>query len=243
MRIRSAYSKTERCPVPMSSENSHLNSEKNADIIYKQYNVYAIEIWDGKATYYFYDADISCDYEFYYLDLPTFAPVGYPWDLFEIIDNRCSRHWGFTYHKCMNAILWAFPEWAHEWVCRNDDYEYINEGFYERLLNNNTKNLETFKMYKDLMDLEFPNDEITEISQVVGRENYAHPSFLCPCCQCIWVKENPLDEWSDLDAMVRCSLCQKVSHNPLYKEKTVRSFNRKDVHIHIESKKLSLVFD
>lgn len=154
----------------------------------KTYTVYALAQIEGNIWY------SICD-ESYFL-----YPMWRPFPLFEIIDNRLSRYWVFAFQEWENKkqLFLSFPEWAND----ADFYGELVEG------NSCDKNAVIFRKYKDLMDLEFPDNSITEIAQVGDKE-----WLICPICIDAWNCSN------DQDGMVKCPKCGKVLQNPRYQNR------------------------
>lgn len=95
----------------------------------KEYVVYAIDEAEGNVWYYI------CDENFIYYPQKHCAP------LFEIIDNRTSKYWGFKLWE--NGLLEiAFSHWL------NDSY------FYEKLTDKEPTEVDLFTRIKALMDVE-----------------------------------------------------------------------------------------
>ncbi len=155
-------------------------------IIGKEYVVYAVGEFEN-ATWY-----CICDEHY------TYYPMWRPFPLFGIVDNRLSRYWVFSLQEWENKKqpLISFPEWA------NDSYFYgeLVEG------NSNDQNAVTFRKYKELMDLEFPDKAITEIAEI-GDSDW----LICPTCIDAWDCPNAQD------GMVTCPKCKKIMNNPRYR--------------------------
>jgi len=152
----------------------------------EEYTVYAVGEISGNTWYSILDGGSN-------------APLWNPSILFEITDNRLSRHWVFSLeeNEGFKTTFLSFPEWA------NDPYYYGNliEG------ESDDPTALVFRRYKDLMDLEFPDKNIEEIAQV-GNESW----LICPCCLDAWECNNTLD------GMVKCPKCTRIIHNPRYAE-------------------------
>lgn len=154
-------------------------------IIGKEYTVYSLSEFYGYVWYCILD------------DGPEF-PMWNPSMFFEISDPRLSRYWIYSLQKnYQNNVVpfFSFPEWIK------------NDYFYDSLTDGEDKEVEVFKNYKQLMDLEFPDKTITEVAQI-GDEKW----LICPIC---------MDAWENSDAsmaMVICPKCKKMLHNPRYKD-------------------------
>jgi hypothetical protein len=197
MRIRCAFSKTKRFPIEISSPLCNVNFDENPFLILKEYNVYAMEIWNDKPVYY------VCDHEFGFL--PPFIPAKIPCSFCEIIDDRLSRYWVFWYNKNLKVAMWAFPEWAGGWECINEPDEYVNEGFYDRMMNGKQSDIKIFDVYKEAIDMEYPNHLVSERAKILDEE-----WLQCPFCLDAWKSVNAMN------AMVKCPSCQYVAHHPRY---------------------------
>ena len=151
----------------------------------EEYTVYAISIHLGYVWYYL---------GVKYLDYPDFFPA----TLFEVTDNRLSRYWVIGVYEINGYLLpkLAFPKWIDQM------------DFYSNLVDGEDMEVNIFKKYKNLMELEFPNPLVTESAQI-GDDQW----LMCPDCIDAWECNN------SLDALVRCPMCQKLFNNPRYKNK------------------------
>jgi len=150
-----------------------------------EYIVYGITIKDNFIWYY------VCDNTF--LEYPLWKPSPF----FEVVDPRLSRYWIYSYKKVKNYILcpiMTFPEWANN-----------HPDFYDKLTDCEKSELAIFARYKELMDLEFEDPNITEIAQ--KEEDW----LICRSCFEAWEFHNTQD------ALVRCPQCKKILINPNYK--------------------------
>ena len=152
----------------------------------KEYTVYALSVFEGCTWY------SICD-EFY-----SFYPKWYSFEFFKVSDNRPSRFWLVGFNEENNKILpfLSFPEWA------NDLY------FYYALIEGNSNDPQAiiFRKYKELMDLEFPDSSISDITQI-GDEEW----LICTQCIDAWQSSN------SIDALVKCPKCKTIYNNPRYK--------------------------
>lgn len=152
----------------------------------KTYIVYAMTIYSGYIWYYI------CDQ--HYTDYPAWNPS----PLFEVIDGRLSKYWIYSCVTEENhtKTIWAY----HQWV--KDPY------YYDQLTDGASKEVEIFKYYKNLMDVEFPDPAIKDCAQILDEE-----WLLCPIC---------IDAWKcrSEDGMVICPNCKKMFHNPRYKTRS-----------------------
>lgn len=172
---------------------SDLLFSKDADfylIIDKYYIVYAIMIYKEYTWY------GICDEGYTYY--PSFRPS----PLFSISNGQLSRYWIYsctrgkeTYHN-----IWAFPEWAN------------NPYYYDSLTDRDEKEVEIFKHYKGLMNLEFPNPEVLESDKAISLDE---GWLLCPFC----IEACQTDS---KDGMVICPICKRMLHNPNYEDKMIK---------------------
>lgn len=153
-------------------------------IIDKQYIVYALSEYYQNIWY------CVCD------ELYTFHPMWIPQQFFQLVDNRISRYWVFSFKEDANKnrFFLGFPEWANQL------------DFYDNLTDGKQQEIKIFKSYKELMDLEFPNSSVSETAQVGDNE-----WLICPICLEAW-------QYNDgRDALVKCLKCLKILNNPHYK--------------------------
>lgn len=159
-----------------------------------QYTVYGITLKDGLLWYYI------CDKSFIYY------PIWKPSVFFEVVDPCLSRFWIYSFKKFENYIsahpIITFPEWANN-----------HPDFYDKLSDGEIQEVEIFRAYKKLMDLEFPDKSIKEAAQIVDEK-----WLLCPICNNAWANID------DLNGMVICTECRAVLHNPRYKKNDVSIF-------------------
>jgi len=163
--------------------NYSISYEEFSVLINKNYTVYAMTVYLGIVWYYIADEDYS-DY-----------PIWNPSLLFSVTNPHLSRYWIYSYKEGNNAEKrprWAFPEWAD------------NPDYYEKLIDGNNQELAIFARYKELMDLEFEDPNITEMAQ--KEEGW----LICHSCFEAWKFHNTQD------ALVRCPKCKKVLINPNY---------------------------
>lgn len=147
-----------------------------------EYIVYGITLNEGSLWYFI------CDHW-------SSEPTGRPSRLFEIIDNRLSRYWVFSQDKVEDTIYsrWVFPEWAEETY------------FIDRVFEGERREYALFDTYRELMDLEFPDPDISEKAQIGDSE-----WLICPTCMDAWLSP------SGLDALVICPKCHHKMQNPRY---------------------------
>lgn len=153
-------------------------------ILGNYYIVYGITLWRGYIWYYLCDESYS-----YY-------PFWNPSPLFEVANKNLSKYWVYNLRVSDkdNHLNITFPEWA------NDCY------YYDRLTDGYFKDIEVFKKYKYLMDLEFPDPSVTVFATELDA-----PWLLCPICIDAW-------ESNSQDGMVICPMCKNKLHNPRYKK-------------------------
>jgi hypothetical protein len=168
-----------RCTSNTRSEGSNYQFLEAGEC----YTVYGMAVDQGEVLYYICERENAS------------FPIARPAHLFEIIDNRLSRYWVFGViesHKKYPS--WSFPEW-------------INEPYFQdKITDWETREVNIFKSYKELMDMEFPDSAISEIAQVGDAE-----WLICPSCL------NPWQYSDDRDALVKCPQCKKIMNNPRYK--------------------------
>ena len=153
-------------------------------IVDKQYIVYALSEYYQNTWY------CICD------ELYTYYPKWVPQQFFQLIDNRISRYWIFSFKEDLdkNRFFFGYTEWATQL------------DFYDNLTDGEEREVRIFKSYRELMDLEFPDSSISEAAQI-GDNIW----LICPIC---------IDPWQyngDRDALVKCPKCQKIFNNPRYK--------------------------
>jgi len=153
-------------------------------IVGKEYVVYALSEY-YQSTWY-----CICD------ELYTYHPMWIPQPFFELIDNRLSRYWVFSFKEDLkkNRFFLGFPEWANQL------------DFYDNLTDGEEKEVKVFKAYKELMDLEFPDSTISQTAQIGDNE-----WLICPSCFEAW------QYTINRDALVKCPKCQTILNNPFYK--------------------------
>ncbi|KAF3362488.1 Uncharacterized protein PHSC3_000961 [Chlamydiales bacterium STE3] len=205
MKIKCIYNRNKSSPL-YPKKISTINDTKNPSaILSKEFIVYAIEIWQGIPHYCINNYDEKTPFTQFSAD---FDLEIHPCSCFEIIDNRISRYWTFIHHNNMEASMWAFPEWTNGWIYINEENDYVNEGFYDRLIYGGQKENKIFSKYKEAMDLEFPDNSVTKFAQI-GDPNW----LLCPFCH------DGFENSNKIDALIKCPTCKKISRNPRYENK------------------------
>lgn len=98
----------------------------------KEYVVYALAIRRGQIWYYVVD------------DTDPWFPINKPAPLFKVVDDRVSQHWRVkvTQRGLDHEVLFAFEEWVSD------------DGFYERLSDQEQAEWKVFKQWKERMDKE-----------------------------------------------------------------------------------------
>jgi hypothetical protein len=148
-------------------------------------------------SYLVYALKEDCGYIWFcLLEKENSRPRWYPEHFFSVEDQHLSKYWIFNFYLDWQKIkspLLAFPEWAND------------IDFYAGLFDDNEEAWEILKKYLKLMDLEFPNPNITETAQI-GDDQW----LICPLC---------IDAWENqtIDALVVCSKCKTTLNNPRYK--------------------------
>ena len=146
--------------------------------------------------YVVYGMTISSKYIHYYLNDPSriYYPWEYPGFLFEVVDGRFSKYWNFTsvYDSwtMQHRTLWMYPEWVED------------RFHYGRLIDKYEQDVQVFKKYQFLMNLEFPNPSVELSAEALDEE-----WLFCKDC---------IDAWQSTtdDGMVICPKCKKMMHNP-----------------------------
>jgi len=156
--------------------------------INETYIVYGMTLKDGNIWYYL------CDLMF------TYFPRWKPSLFFEVVDPRISRYWIYSFNKLVDYIqaypIITFPEWANN-----------HPDFYDKLTDGEEREVEIFKNYKELMDLEFADSSILEAAQI-GDDQW----LICPKCKDAWQNSD------NRDALVKCPKCSTIFNNPRYKD-------------------------
>jgi hypothetical protein len=155
-------------------------------IINKYYIVYGMILFDNYICYYIEDEN------------HPYYPVWSPSPLFEVVNGQLSKYWVYSFiqEKIIDKIdirtMWGYPEWA------NDPY------YYELLFDGEEKQVNIYRSYKRLMDVEFPIPWIEDKAEAMDD----HWLF---CSYCI-------DAWQSFstDGMVICPTCNRTMHNPNY---------------------------
>jgi hypothetical protein len=166
------------------AEHGYYNEYKFPLVVGKSYVVYAMNLWAGKIRY-------------LVIGETNQIPIWIPSELFEIIDSKLSRYWyyGINLDDSKNTIesVWGYKE-----LTDHSDH-------FDKLVDWDKTALEIFIQYKELMDLEFPDPEISDIAEMIEEGNW----LLCKkCCDAF--------ESRSLDAMIRCPNCGTVLGNPRY---------------------------
>ncbi|MBN9378089.1 MAG: hypothetical protein BGO14_01245 [Chlamydiales bacterium 38-26] len=182
MKVQCISNSTNGLPQKLiEAENYKIDSEFYVKVN-KKYTVYGMSqasnnIWYGVSLY---NTD---DYA-----------VWYPSQLFSIIDSRVSKYWTFSIKEfpLFKRVIWAFPEWADEM------------SYYDKLVDGEEEEVEIFKKYKLLMDLEFPDPDVSEKATAL-EDGWV----MCPIC---------IDAWQphSYSGMIVCPKCNHTMHNPYY---------------------------
>jgi len=160
------------------------NLDDKALISRKEYIVYALAHFEESLWYCIFAEDFN------------FFPIYKHFCFFEISDPKISRFWIFDLYleKSTNFEIYvSFPEWIKE------------EYFYANLVDGKKREQRIFDRYKELMDLEFPDPNIS-ISAEVGDKSW----LICPNCIDAWECHN------NIDALVKCPKCGNKWNNPRY---------------------------
>ncbi len=193
MKVKCIYNSGKLLPQDLLNKQTTFKVDTEFALkLEKEYLVYAMECFYGYIWYYIcderHDSTDKC---------PFWNP--YPSVLFELIDGRLSTFWRYNSYvdkesKCTEYIF-ALPEWAKNSV-----------KFYYRFIEGESPEIDIFKKYKVLMDLEFPDDMITEKATILDNE-----WLMCPVCIDAWQSKS-------VAGMVECPKCKNAFHNPRYKE-------------------------
>jgi hypothetical protein len=185
MKIKCIYNNF--ADVPNGSTSGDANYTNDSDFyldIGREYTVYGMTVKGGLIWYYICDRCFS--------SFPRWKPASF----FRVMDSRLSRYWIYSFKKFDNYPqaypIITFPEWANE-----------HPDFYDRLTDKDEYEVEVFKSYKELMDLEFPDASISDIAQI-GDDEWV----ICPNCINAWHLS------TTRDALIRCPKCSKLLNNP-----------------------------
>ena len=158
-------------------------------VLEKEYLVYGIIMHRGYVWYYLCDEDY------------TYYPIWNPSPLFDVVDNKISKYWVYSFRRgeshLSTSVEFVYPEWA------NDPF------YYDSLTNGDDEQVNIFKYYKELMDLEFPDTSIPEKDSAILVED---EWLICPYCFNSWQSQST-------SGMVICSVCKRILHNPLFGKK------------------------
>jgi hypothetical protein len=154
-------------------------------IIDKEYLVFAISVHAGFVSF------CLCDESY------TYYPLWNPAPLFEVVDGSASRYWKYHYFGTVDStlireVLFAFKEWG------DDQY------FYGKLVDAEDAEKTTFRRYKALMELEFPDPSVEKMAK-----HLTDRWVMCPNCD---------ESWEDVveNGLVKCPKCHEFLNNPLY---------------------------
>ena len=183
MSLKCLFNKGKDLPSDLFFSGSSCKVSSNFFLeIGNEYIVYAMIVNDGYIWYYI------CDENF------TYYPKWHPCPLFEIVDDRLSKYWVFSYRREIDnnssEFIWAYPEWANDPM------------YYENLFDGREREVKIFRQYKLKMDLEFRDPLITDSAEEIDAE-----WLLCPFC---------IDAWQEVTKfeMVICPKCQRKMINP-----------------------------
>ncbi len=166
------------------TESGYYEEYKFPVLVGKSYVVYAMNLWAGKIRYLIVGESHQ---------IPSWIPS----ELFEMVDSKLSRYWHYDVNPddSKNTIdtVWGYKELTD------------NSTHFDKLVDWDKAALEIFNQYKELMDLEFPDLENSDVADRLNEENW----FLCPKCL------NAFESQS-LDAMIKCPTCRTILNNPQY---------------------------
>jgi hypothetical protein len=160
----------------------------------KEYVVYGLCQFSDDIEFLVYEGSI-CSYPIWCLSL-----------FFEITNPLVSRYWLGSIKntdKGQKGVAFGFPELINDYT------------FYDNLTDGEEEEVQIFRYYRTLMELEFPNNSIKEKAQI-GDEKW----LMCPSC---------IDAWEDSDsrnAMVICPMCKQMFHSPRYRSPNERKKNK-----------------
>ncbi len=188
MKIICKYNNGKDLPEDLFKEGSGSNESTQFNVIQgRQYTVYGMTIWHNYMWYYIADEA--------YLYYPRWNPA----PLFDVVDNRLSKYWVFSFQRgCNESSTYTsivFPEWA------NDPY------YYDALTDGEEQAVELFKKYKRLMDVEFPDTTVP--AKYTATLSSDKQWFICPECFESWASQSS-------DGMVECPKCKLILHNPMF---------------------------
>jgi len=131
------------------------------------------------------------------VDCPYYKPAS----LFLVKNPRLSRYW-FGVSRAnpppgSAQFELAFREWAQD------------SSYYTRLVEGDPAAEELFGRYRSPMELEFPNDHVSDLAQEL-ENGY----IMCAACYHVFLSDH-------LDAMVSCPECRKVQHAPEYRDLSI----------------------
>jgi hypothetical protein len=128
-------------------------------------------------------------------------PYSAPAELFTIADNRVSRHWRFDQH----LLEMKPPEWGTILSASAGYPEYVlSDSHMLGLVEGQPADVEVFRRWKRILDLEFPHPDVTDMATPIGQS-----WVQCPFCADGW-------EARPADGMTRCSGCGRIMRNPLF---------------------------
>lgn len=144
------------------------------------YVVYGIETRLGISWYYIADENYNQSNHFY--------PLAYPSCFFLVKDDRPSSCWVKGKRVSKDSIT-SFKEWVGE------------KAFFEGLVNGEDREVQIFRKYKDLMDLEYAIPSVRDQAQILEGD-----WLMCPKCDEVWQNHSSLE-------MILCPKCQSIYLN------------------------------
>ena len=151
------------------------------------YVVYAIRMTENHPRFFIAD------------DVYTYYPIEYAEPFFEVVDERLSRYWQLP----KDHLIWSdIKTNLSDTFISFEEWSYIGDRFYERLVDEERISKETFNRYKELMDLEFLIPSV-EIMAHILEDNWVQ----CPLCDEAWEVKISADE------MLKCPNCFKLLRN------------------------------
>jgi hypothetical protein len=152
----------------------------------EEYTVYAIEYTDeGRVNFFILDEG------------GNIYPHNYPSEFFIVTDNRMSKYWVDCTGKESYPINTVFPN-----LITFKEWKY-NRFFEEEMMDNIGNANTIFKNYKNLIDNEFPNNQLQNAISV--GDNWV----MCFNCDDSWAIINN-------DGIIECPKCHTKQNNPYY---------------------------
>lgn len=170
-------------------ETVNIPGDKLHISIGKTYVVYAVRMTESYPGFFIAD------------DVFTYYPIEYAARFFEIVDERLSRYWQLP----KEHLIWSdLKQNIADTFISFEEWAYIGDKFYERLIDEERIAKETFIKYKELIDLEFLIPSI-ESMVLILEDKWVQ----CPLCDKVWEVKISNNE------MLKCPNCLKLLRNQL----------------------------